>query len=645
MDEMFRDLSQSGRTASPRSGSAGGSSRGAGPSYMNDLSRGPAAPRNSAPRNSTPRNSTPRNSTSRNSTPRNSAGTSRAGTQSGARRQTGSGSAYGGARQAGATSYYRAPSSGSGSRPSGSGSRSGGSSSGNRSGGSSSASRRKKQRQKRQRAIFFGFVLLLLLLAATVFVVVRSCDVDGTTDPATIDTATATYADEVYINGIPVAEKTLAEAREILMPGIEQTVSRIAIVLTGEMGGESFHESISGADMNISSDIEQVLLNALAGGKGKSYSTALSIDYDALDRRIAEINNALSFGPSDATFSLTVGTDGRPDLVYTDGRAGMGIDIPATEQLVRDALESGNYQASLTPQLTQQQPAITVDDLKRQITLIGSCTTEYRNKGLSEWTEEKRQTTLNRAFNVEKAAGLINGQVVQPGKTWSYNETVGDRNEKNGWKEANAIIGGETYRLEYGGGVCQVSSTLYNALLEANIEIVYRRKHSIPADYVPLGLDATVDTGHIDFKFKNDTDYPLYIFAYTNVKKSSSRWSELTVLLYGQALPEGVTYEPRAVQLEEIIPDEPIITYDKKQPVGYEVVTVAARNGYKVEVYLDKKVNGEVVESTYLYTDEYEAIRQKVTVGTLEPTTPTPEIKPTPEPDIGPEPVDPEDLP
>ena len=312
---------------------------------------------------------------------------------------------------------------------------------------------------------------------------------------------------------------------------------------------------------------------------------------------------------------------------------------------MREALDSGNYQASLTPQLTQQQPSITVDDLKQQITLIGSCTTEYRNKGLTEWTEEKKQTTLNRAFNVEKAAGLINGNVIQPGEVWSYNDTVGDRNEKNGWKEANAIVGGETYRLEYGGGVCQVSSTLYNALLEANIEIVYRRKHSIPADYVALGLDATVDTGHIDFKFRNNTDYPLYLFAYTNVSKESSRWSEITVLLYGQALPEGVTYEPRAVQLEETVPDEPIVTYDPEMLEGEEVVTVEARNGYKVEVYLDKFLNGELVDSTYLYTDEYAAIRQKVTVGTLVPATPTPKptAEPTPPPASTPEPVFSED--
>ena len=622
MDEMFRDLSQPGKTGKPRQSSAGDAARGQGPSYMQDLSGGHSTTHGS---------SAARDSSAYRSAPR-TGGSSAHRTNTGSR-STGS---YGRASEP----AYRT--SGSSTH------RSAGSLSSGRSGGSrssASAARRRRQRQKRQRAIFAGFVLLLLLLAATVFVVIRSCSAgDAPTDPSTIDPSTATFAEEVYVNGILLTDKTLDEARQLLMPGIEQIVSRIAITLTGDLGGQTFHESISAADMNISSDIEQVLLNALAGGKGKSYNTALAIDYTALDSRIAEISSALTFGPTDATFSLSVGEDGEPNLVYTDGRAGMGIDIPATEQLVREALESGNYQASLTPQLTQQAPNITVDDLKKQVTLIGSYTTSYRHKGLSEWTEEKKQTILNRAFNVNKAAELINGQVVQPGKTWSYNDTVGDRNEQNGWKLANAIVGGETYRAEYGGGVCQVSSTLYNALLQANIEIVSRRKHSIPADYVPLGLDATAETGPIDFKSRNNTESPLSTSAATHA--TSSRKSEITVLLYGQALPEGVTYEPRAVQIEEIIPDEPIITYDKKMPVDQEpIVTVEARNGYKVEVYLDKKVNGEVVESTYLYTDEYAAIRQKVTIGTLETKTPEPVITPEPIVTPAPDPAGNEDLP
>lgn len=101
-------------------------------------------------------------------------------------------------------------------------------------------------------------------------------------------------------------------------------------------------------------------------------------------------------------------------------------------------------------------------------------------------------------------------------------------------------------------------------------------------------------------------------------------------------------YEPRTVTKEEIEPGEPIITYDDEMPAGEEEVTVEARNGYVVEAYLDKLVNGEVVESTLLHTDEYAAIAEKRTVGTMLPATPIPTPEPTPEPAIEPEPSEPE---
>ncbi len=273
-----------------------------------------------------------------------------------------------------------------------------------------------------------------------------------------------------------------------------------------------------------------------------------------------------------------------------------------------------------------------MEDIKAHTTLLATFTTTYDSKGTAEDTQEQRDIMIpNRAFNVQKGADLLNGVVIKPGKTFSFNGTVGDRNEENGWKQANGIFGGDRFTLQYGGGICQVSTTLYDALLRCypNIEIVKRRQHSIPSSYVELGLDATVDTGHIDFKFKNVTEYPLYIFAYTSQnKKSSSRKRDITIAIYGEALPEGVTYVPRSVSIEELLPGEPIITEDKKQPVGYEQITAAARNGYIVEVYLDKYVNDKLDSSELLYTDTYAAITEKKTVGTAVTVTPTPYVNP-----------------
>lgn len=502
---------------------------------------------------------------------------------------------------------------------------------------SSEAARRARIRRekKRRRRILLGLCFLIVLLGVTVFVVARaikngSNNTDNPTQTADIthpvDIATSVYPSGVSVNGIDISGKTMAQAKDVVLPGINQTMERIAVTLSGSMGTETFKKTITGPDMNITTDLDTLLTSALSGKKNEAYHTTFIVDYDAVKGKIQEINSELSFGPADASFEFTTNSKGKTSIVYNEGRTGTGIDVDKTVELIRTQMEAGNYQFELTPELTLQHPTVTIEDIKKQVSLIGTYTTQYRNKGLSSWTEERRQTTLNRCYNVEKAAGIINGQIVQPGETWSYNKVVGKRDEKNGWKEANAVYNGNTYRLEYGGGVCQVSTTLYNALLRGNIKIVDRSKHSIPADYVDYGLDATVDYGHIDFKFKNNTDYPLYIFTQTKVKSGETRWSELTVTVYGQALPEGVTYEPRAVIREEIEPGETIIKYNKKQLTTYSEVTTTGRKGYIVDVYLDKKQDGKTVESTMLYTDEYDAVTEVITVGTIEPTTPTPVV-------------------
>ena len=490
------------------------------------------------------------------------------------------------------------------------------------SGSSRSSAAARRRRKKEERAVMLGLLFLLLLLSATVFVVFRSCNTPD--QPAVLDPATDTFRENVVINGTVVTGMTIDQARTVLQPGIEQDINAIAITLAGD----GFSELITGTEMNAASDLETVLSSALAGGENQNYDTKISLDYDALGLRIADINTTLSYGATNASFTLETNDKGKPVLNYIEGTPGMGFDLEATTALVREALESGNYTATLSPALTTVQPTVTVADLKAQVTEIGRYSTTYCAELPSDQPEEDRMVIENRSFNIAKCSEIINGEIVNPGKTWSFNKTVGDRNEKNGWKQAKGIYGGETYNMQYGGGVCQVSTTLYVALMRAGMPFdeISRREHSIPSTYVPLGLDATVDSGHIDFKFKNTTEYPIYIFAYSTVNKNRSRYRDLTVVIYGKALPEGVTYDLRSVTIEELEPGEPIITYDNKQTTEYNVLNVEARKGYVVDVYLDKFVNKKLESSTKLYEDRYEAITEKRTIGTQSPATPTPAI-------------------
>ena len=508
-------------------------------------------------------------------------------------------------------------------------------------GGSSSPRRKNSKRakiRKRRLVLSLMTIVFLVLIVTAVIVLARSCS--GT---AVVDTQTGKFRNEVYINGTNLSGKTVAEVRDQLESNESYALNNIAITLSGD----DFSATISGSDMNASSNLEEVIQTALSGGANKVYYTTISVDQDALTNRINTINGSMTTPPADASFTFEASDSGKPTFTYSEGTPGYGLDVASTIESVEQAIASGQLQTTIQPALTTVEPTLTIADIQARTTLIGSFTTTYDFKGTAEDTEEQRTVLIpNRAFNVEKAASIINGQVVEKGKSWSFNNVVGDRNEKNGWLEANGIFGGYTLSRQYGGGVCQVSTTLYNALLQAYPYFqgtFDRQNHTIPSTYVDKGLDATVDTGHIDFAFTNKSDYPIYIFAYVSKNKmSSSRKRDLTILIYGEALPEGTEYRTRTKLIEEIPPEDDIVVESKSLFIGESELIAPARSGYVVDMYVDRYVNGELQESIFDHTDRYPGNALKTRVG----TKPTPTPEPSPTPNSTPAPAsDPEDLP
>ena len=134
---------------------------------------------------------------------------------------------------------------------------------------------------------------------------------------------------------------------------------------------------------------------------------------------------------------------------------------------------------------------------------------------LSSYSTSYGSSTANRCANVARAASLINGKVIAPGDVFSFNDTVGHRTIENGFSTAKEYVDGKSVD-GIGGGTCQVSSTLYSAVLYADLSIVERLNHMMTVGYIPLGQDATVSDGGVDFKFKNNTDYPIKVSAYTS---------------------------------------------------------------------------------------------------------------------------------
>ena len=206
---------------------------------------------------------------------------------------------------------------------------------------------------------------------------------------------------------------------------------------------------------------------------------------------------------------------GQPFLV-TESQVGVDFDVAEAERLWAAAGYGETVTVPITitePELSTQQinDTLFADPLSKNWTMVKLWNRDYCN----EVRTSLAGSSNNRIANVKKACDLIDGIMLMPGETFSYNPALGERTEENGWLPAPAYANGEV-RQEAGGGICQVSSTLYNAALYANLEIVDRTCHQFQVGYLPWGMDATVSWGWPEFKFRNDQDYPIKIHAWVD---------------------------------------------------------------------------------------------------------------------------------
>ena len=184
----------------------------------------------------------------------------------------------------------------------------------------------------------------------------------------------------------------------------------------------------------------------------------------------------------------------------------------------------------------------------------------------------------NRSFNVNRAAEFCNGKVIQPGEVFSYIDTIGDPSARNGYKTSTGYQNGQTVPMD-GGGVCQVSSSLYYCAVYSNLEIVKRACHAFSTGYIANGLDATIFYPSLDFKFRNNTGFPIKIVAYTE----GNAWGKLTVQFYGSN-PEGIYVKTERYTLSST-PWTTVYEPDETIERGTTKVDVTPYTGYEVDVY------------------------------------------------------------
>lgn len=408
----------------------------------------------------------------------------------------------------------------------------------------------------------------------------------------------------VTIDGINLGGLSMDEARAIIDLSQQQTSAAFSLVV--ESGDRRWR--ITSQEVPMTFDGQQVLERAYAVGRrgtleeryaeiqqtaqqGAVFTTGFSYDREAIDRLVDVIGDGLDFEAKDAT--LDAFDVNNRTFTFTEAQAGYRIDRERLAADILAALDAGAYDTVVTPEGEQIAPEITRAQLEGLFGKVASFTTET--------TKDRDRNT-----NIALSASALNGRVVMPGDTLSFNECTGQRTGAKGYREAGAIAGGVLVD-DTGGGVCQTSSTLFNAVIRADLEIVEREAHSWPSSYVNKGEDATVNWPSLDFVFRNNGQFPVFVVAWYEDQK-------VTVEIYGQLLENGQRIDLYSEVIKELKPsDEVLMTLDESLPVGTRKAGRKKRTGYVVDTYKVYYDNaGQEIDRKKLWTTTYRATQDEI---------------------------------
>lgn len=439
---------------------------------------------------------------------------------------------------------------------------------------------------------------------------------------------------------------------------------------------------------------------------GKDLEIKYTVNEDALNNLVANVDTGIPGKATEATYDIE-----EKELIITPGKDGIALKKDELKKLIIDSIknrdasiENKEYQEIKIPTENQSAEPINIEKIYGEVhcepqdaylikepfqlvkdvsgidfaismeeakALITGDKEEYiiplkitpANKTVANLGEDAFPHTLAefktnydagyaaRSTNLRLAANKINGTVLLPGEVFSFNKVVGKRTVQDGYQNAPIYENGKVVD-GLAGGICQISSTLYNAVLLANLDIVERRNHNFTSTYVPAGRDATVVYGAIDFKFKNSRQYPIKLVS--SVSGGIARFEI-------KGIKEDTEYQVNIyTKTTEEIPFQEEVQEDSSIPAGTKQVVQSGHKGAKVSSYRALVLNGKEVSRKLLANDTYKAMNRivKVSSGITEnpvndgpstvvedlPTVAQPEVptvtevKPTPEPEKKPEP-------
>ncbi len=404
------------------------------------------------------------------------------------------------------------------------------------------------------------------------------------------------------VGSVPIGGMTREEAEAAVGNSASKPLAGEALVLSLSSEGKVF--SFTAGEIGLSADAEAILDKAYQVGRdgslpqraadmldcainGREVGTVVTLNEEKLKAALAEVAKAVARPPHNA--EVVFSSSG---ISHQDSVKGRKLDSVALAEKVKPRLLGLHLPCREELSPDEEEPEVRLEDIRDINGFLSGCSTYYI-------------ADTGRGDNIEIAAAALDGCIILPGKELSFNERVGRRVASKGYSDAPVIVDGKVEQ-DIGGGVCQVSSTLYNAILMAGMTPTARTAHFYPSAYVDPGLDATVADGQIDFVFMNSLPHSV-------VLRAGGSGGTLTVEVYG-------------------------CTGDLAGDIELETVIIGPPP--TVEVYRVTYSGDKVLSREYLHTDEYDVPPppEEKKPETASAPAPEPDPEPEPEPESGPAP-------
>ena len=393
-----------------------------------------------------------------------------------------------------------------------------------------------------------------------------------------------TISQGVYIGDVDVSGMTQEEAKKAVEDGMsEAKAANITLKVDDQ------ETVVSAKDLGLSWANEEVVQEAAELGKSgniikrykdkkdlenesRKYDIDYSVDRSSIQKVLEEKEDVFNREPTDAQLSTENGA-----FEVVQGENGIELNVEKSVKKILKSLKTDWDGKNTTIELAAdiKEPECTTEDLASITDVLGTATTYYGS-------------TTGRNKNVETGAEKLNGHIMMPGEEFSVTDAVVPFTEENGYELAPSYESGKVVD-SYGGGICQVSTTLYNAVLNAELEVLERHNHTMIVTYVDPSKDAAIAEGLMDLRFANNTDYPIYISGY-------AYGGELTFTIYGHETRDPNRTVEYVSETTGTTTADGVALYATDQPVGYLSQTQGALQGLTAVLWKYVTENGETTK-------------------------------------------------